>query len=161
MLEVNAHHLQGSARRRQNLESTDGIKVVKTFDSSVFSGASIETDTYNLDSLSALPDVAKVWPNQVIHLDPIEPQAVPIEDAPNYTTHNATGVSKLHAEGIFGQGVKVGIVDTGVWYYHPAVSFCRATPFNLKFVNKWSSLAAGLVLASRLQVATTLLATDV
>ncbi|KAK2022798.1 subtilase [Colletotrichum zoysiae] len=111
-----------SARlRRQNVASTDGIKVVKEFASDVFSGASIETDTFTIDTLQALPDVLNVWVNQQVKLDPIEPMAAAPEDAPTYTTHNATGVSKLHALGIFGEGVKVGVVDTGIWYKHPAL----------------------------------------
>jgi subtilisin family serine protease len=34
-------------------------------------------------------------------------------------THKTTGVDKLHAEGNFGQGVKIGILDTGIDYTHP------------------------------------------
>ena len=34
-----------------------------------------------------------------------------------------TGVDKLHEAGVLGKGAKVAIVDTGVWYMHPAVSF--------------------------------------
>lgn len=36
-----------------------------------------------------------------------------------------TGVDKLHEQGILGKGVKVGIVDTGTEYTHPAVGFTR------------------------------------
>ena len=144
--------MQGSTRRRQNLDTTDGIKVVKTFDSAVFSGASIETDTYNLDSLLSLPEIVRVWPNQVIQLEPLDPEAVAVEDAPNYTTHNATGVSKLHDEGIFGEGVKVGIVDTGVWYYHPAVSISQ-TQCLLGVTKQHDSLVVDSVPDSKLQVA--------
>ncbi|GKT51185.1 minor extracellular protease vpr [Colletotrichum spaethianum] len=111
-----------SARvRRQNVASTDGIKVVKEFASDVFSGASIETDTFTIDTLQELPDVLNVWVNEEVKLAPTEPRAAAPEDAPTYSTHNATGVAKLHAEGIFGKGVKVGIVDTGIWYNHPAL----------------------------------------
>ncbi|EXF86199.1 subtilase [Colletotrichum fioriniae PJ7] len=111
-----------SARvRRQNVASTDGITVVKEFASNVFSGASIETDTFTLDTLQELPDVVNVWVNEQIKLAPTEPKAAAPEDAPTYSTHNATGVAKLHAQGIFGKGVKVGVVDTGIWYKHPAL----------------------------------------
>jgi subtilisin family serine protease len=97
--------------------------VVKTFDSKVFHGASIETDSYTEDDLIQLPEVVRVWTNEEVHLLPtFDEKAVTLADAPNYTTHNATGVSKLHAQGIFGKGVKVGVVDTGIWYDHKAVS---------------------------------------
>lgn len=47
--------------------------------------------------------------------------------APLYDIHGATGVDKLHAAGVLGEGATVAIVDTGVWYPHPAVSrkLCR------------------------------------
>jgi subtilisin family serine protease len=32
-----------------------------------------------------------------------------------------TGVDKLHQEGHFGKGIKIGIIDTGVDYTHPAL----------------------------------------
>jgi subtilisin family serine protease len=43
-------------------------------------------------------------------------------DAPpedTLTTHKMCGVDKLHAEGLAGQGVKIGIIDTGFDYNHP------------------------------------------
>ncbi|KAL0572698.1 hypothetical protein V5O48_009272 [Marasmius crinis-equi] len=39
----------------------------------------------------------------------------------NESTHVLTGVDKLHAEGISGKGVKIGILDTGIDYTHPAL----------------------------------------
>jgi hypothetical protein len=30
-----------------------------------------------------------------------------------------TGVDKLHAEGHFGAGIKIGVIDTGIDYTHP------------------------------------------
>lgn len=97
--------------------------MIKTFDSNVFRGASIETETLTEDDLARRPEVLRVWPNEVIELLPTyNERAADISEAPEYTTHNATGVSKLHAQGIYGAGVKVGVVDTGIYYTHEAVS---------------------------------------
>ncbi|KAI6428914.1 hypothetical protein MCOR21_005284 [Pyricularia oryzae] len=115
---------RSAKQRRQTAEiaSTDGIKVVKAFDSDIFTGASIETATYNVDDLERLPGVVRVWLNEEVKLAPLQDQrAAAVGDALEYTTHNVTGVSKLHDQGLFGKGVKVGVVDTGIWYDHPAL----------------------------------------
>lgn len=53
---------------------------------------------------------------------PLDPKAF-LDDvaATEFSIHGATGVDKLHAAGILGQGVKVGVVDSGIWYDHPAL----------------------------------------
>lgn len=76
-----------------------------------------------MDSLNELPDVVKVWLNEEIPLAPIDIHSYSDDaSAYNYTTHITTGVSKLHEQGIFGEGVRVGVVDTGIYYLHDAVS---------------------------------------
>ncbi|KAI1659841.1 subtilisin-like protein [Daldinia decipiens] len=112
----------GQANRRDGLASAEGIKIVKSFNSPVFSGASIETDSYSINKLEGMPGVLRVWPNERVYLNPAEPKV--LDGVPanlNYTTHNVTGVSKLHEAGIYGKGVKVGIVDSGTWYNHTAL----------------------------------------
>jgi hypothetical protein len=38
-----------------------------------------------------------------------------------FSTHIMTGVDKLHNEGYYGKGIKIGIIDSGVDYNHPAL----------------------------------------
>ncbi|CAE6403377.1 unnamed protein product [Rhizoctonia solani] len=38
-----------------------------------------------------------------------------------FSTHVMTGVDKLHNEGYYGKGIKIGIIDSGVDYNHPAL----------------------------------------
>ncbi|KAJ0311318.1 hypothetical protein COL516b_002027 [Colletotrichum fioriniae] len=109
--------------KRDELSSSTGIRVLKTYDSPVFSGASLETNNHTLESLLVLPDVVAVWPNpQATLIAPVKRQvAVDPSAAASHAVHWATGVDKLHEQGVRGQGVKVGIVDTGVWYRHTAL----------------------------------------
>ena len=111
-------------RARDSLASKSGINVRKTYNSPLFSGASIETDTFDLDALNALPEVANVWANHIYKLAPLAAQAA---NADSYkqlddVVHNTTGVAKLHEAGILGAGALLDVVDTGAWYEHPAVS---------------------------------------
>ncbi|KAM0277638.1 hypothetical protein ACHAQH_005666 [Verticillium albo-atrum] len=115
---------RSSLRRRQaSLESTDDITVVKTFESDIFSGVSVETESYNLDSLLRLPEVKNVWLNEKVDLPSFEIHEGFSDDAKaiEYTPHIATGVAKLHEQGILGKGVKIGVVDTGIAYNHNAL----------------------------------------
>ncbi|KAH7349710.1 serine endopeptidase [Plectosphaerella cucumerina] len=113
---------QHAVRRRQaEVADTPGIAVVRTFDSAIFSGVSIETESYNADTLAALPEVLNVWPNSRVQLLPVV--TAEVEEGTtyqNFLTHNSTGVNRLHDLGIFGKGVKVGVVDTGIAYNHSA-----------------------------------------
>ena len=136
-----ADQIQGIAGARISSSDESDIIVVKNFESQVFSGASIQTNTHNTDSLQRLEGVLRVWPNNLISLAPLEPASFSdAAAASKYTTHNATGVSKLHERGIYGQGVKVGVVDTGSWYDHPAVSFSLGISFTKL---NWKQLGGG------------------
>ena len=113
-----------SLKTRDSLAGKGDIRVRKTFSSDIFSGASIETETFDLDGLNALPEVANVWRNSIYKLEPLQAQVASFKPLDDFV-HNTTGVSKLHAAGVLGEGAVVGVVDTGAWYEHPAVS-CSA-----------------------------------
>lgn len=104
--------------------ASQGIRILKTFNSDVFRGFSIESKVDNIDTLQGNDEVIKAWDSHLIQLDPITPILAKREDinAFNYSQHQWTGVQALHKAGIRGKGAKVAIVDTGVDYLHPAVS---------------------------------------
>ncbi|KAG7127676.1 Minor extracellular protease vpr like protein [Verticillium longisporum] len=100
----------------------NGIKVLKTFDSDVFAGLSIETEHDNVDSLQEVTEVARAWPVNrfklaAVNLSTFSHDAM----AGNWSVHQATGVDKLHEAGLFGKGVKIGVIDSGIDYNHTAL----------------------------------------
>ncbi|KAL8369731.1 hypothetical protein RB595_000185 [Gaeumannomyces hyphopodioides] len=108
----------------RDLAADASVKLVKTYESPLFTGAVVEVDSEGgAASFAAGKQVINMWPNHVLALDqPLDKQSF-LDDvsAVDYSVHKATGVDRLHAAGILGQGVKVAVVDTGVWYKHPAL----------------------------------------
>ncbi|KAF5509911.1 Methyltransferase fsa4 [Colletotrichum fructicola] len=109
------------------------IYVVKTFQNDIFSGAYVKTETHDIASIQALPDIVKVWHNHVVKLDPVKVARSFSDDAAsaNYSTHHTTGVNRLHENGVFGEGAKVGVVDSGIQYSHPALGGGFGTGFKV------------------------------
>ncbi|KAI9150720.1 Minor extracellular protease vpr [Paramyrothecium foliicola] len=99
-----------------------GIAVVKSFNSQVFCGAAIQTNDYSAEDLLQFSPISRVWENQNVYL-PTTPELrlSNIDDAPFISPHAATGVDRLHDQGIKGKGAKVGIIDTGIAYTHEAL----------------------------------------
>ncbi|TLD16215.1 uncharacterized protein PgNI_00059 [Pyricularia grisea] len=103
-----------------------GGNVVKTFDSDVFVGLSVETD--DADSLDSIVRdgrglAARAWPVGRVEVAPVQPSLAFSDDAAatNWSVHYSTGVDGLHEKGVFGKGVRIAIIDSGVEYTHPAL----------------------------------------
>ncbi|KAF2871705.1 peptidase S8/S53 domain-containing protein [Massariosphaeria phaeospora] len=127
----NLKRSQFSAQLRISIEST------------IFKGASYQFDSDQLgeDALQALASmrsVKNVWPVSMIRrtTDDViwsgsDPGAIPegirkqvTGENGRFPPHIQTQVNRLHAEGLTGKGVKIGVVDTGVDYRHPALGGC-------------------------------------
>ncbi|KAF4821126.1 Minor extracellular protease vpr [Colletotrichum siamense] len=124
---------KGQASLQGAIASLPDVEVVKTFQNDIFSGAYVKTETHDVASLQALPDVIKVWHNHIVKLDPVEVARSFSNDAAsaNYSTHHTTGVNRLHENGVFGEGAKVGVVDSGIQYSHPALGGGIGTGFKV------------------------------
>ncbi|CAE6439730.1 unnamed protein product [Rhizoctonia solani] len=82
----------------------------------------------DLTKLAESGNVQSIFPVYSHSLpDPIEPQILsgpyqpPSQPRDTQPSHVMTGVDKLHAESIIGKGIKIGIIDSGIDYTHPAL----------------------------------------
>jgi subtilisin family serine protease len=108
----------------------------------LFKGTSFKLDDSVDDStalayIAELPMVKKMWPVTWSQTIPVAPDANAASEALSappllrrqstsgtYPPHVMTQVDKLHAKGITGKGIHVGIVDSGIDYKHPALGGC-------------------------------------
>ncbi|TEB21711.1 pyrolysin [Coprinellus micaceus] len=102
------------------------IEVNKEFDAAgIFVGASITVaDVTTIQNIQGIKSI-----RPVILVDSPKPafqKAVTSRDDPAIpayarSTHVMTGVDKVHAEGLSGNGIRIGVIDTGIDYRHPAL----------------------------------------
>ncbi|KAJ8128674.1 hypothetical protein O1611_g4961 [Lasiodiplodia mahajangana] len=123
-----------------NIDSKATMRM--SFDSSLFKGASIQFhDTGSAEeeaaALTNLASVKRVWPNRIYELpkdnviwtgkskDAVTADnLVKRQDSDTFTPHLMTQVDKLRAKGVIGKGIKIGVIDTGIDYTHPALGGC-------------------------------------
>ncbi|KAK8078910.1 peptidase S8/S53 domain-containing protein [Apiospora phragmitis] len=131
---VELKSLDRCARIRAKVDSTRGLRVAKSFDHRLFPALSVECEGgCNADSLArAINDgdgedddapVATVYKSTTMRLRlPAEGESYADDaKAASYSFHGLTGVVQLHRDGVIGEGATVAIVDSGVYWQHPAL----------------------------------------
>ncbi|KAI1384410.1 subtilisin-like protein [Hypoxylon trugodes] len=124
------NHIGAKAKTRMNL------------DYKLFKGVSIQFDDIHTAEeeaakLNSLSSVKQVWPNRMYSLPKDEVVWTGRNGGEAYmknvkrqlgndtfNPHLMTQVDKLRAKGITGKGIKIGIIDSGVDYTHPALGGC-------------------------------------
>ncbi|KAI8257843.1 Minor extracellular protease vpr [Colletotrichum sp. SAR 10_77] len=130
-------------------------------DKSVFYGASVSLDDdADAEKLRTLPGVENVVPvQQVAHPYRLPENGSPIGSAnigsaastngeSNFrprsvlprasdvdwnSPHVMTGVDRVHAKGILGEGVRISVIDTGIDWKHPALGGCFGKGCKVEF----------------------------
>jgi subtilisin family serine protease len=88
------------------LAAVSGGRVVHTYDK-VFKGASLVLSGSKVDAVAAMPGVTGVYYDQVLQID--------TEMSPRFI-----GAGTFWREGVTGEGVVIGVLDTGIWPEHPS-----------------------------------------
>ena len=95
-----------------DLESATGGQLIHRY-KEVFNGASLVVPTDAVDQLAAMPGVSKVYLDTVLQID--------TDSSPEFIGAPAVWEA-LGGQGSAGEGVVVGVLDTGIWPEHPSFS---------------------------------------
>jgi len=111
---IKLEHSAFKVQAEKNLNAVLHREYTKTFN-----GYSVRIPANEVDKLANLPNVKAVYPNFEYNTIPVDNGYVfkPLmdESAPHI------GANKLWDIGVTGQGIKVGVIDTGVDYNHPSL----------------------------------------
>lgn len=140
---VEFEHEEEDANDFYRVLSTDGIEVEHRIDLryNLFKGVSFNLQDHSalnetVETIAGHQKVKNIWPVRRLHFPRLTPTSVGNnsttlaalakrqQGSDTFSPHVMTQVDKLHAEGITGGGVRIGIVDTGVDYLHPALGGC-------------------------------------
>ncbi|MDD5369399.1 MAG: S8 family serine peptidase, partial [Anaerolineaceae bacterium] len=103
---------QKQATIKQQIAQIQGAQVVQDYQV-ILNAVSVVLPVSEVEQLSSLPDVAAVYPDQLVHPD--------TDNSPGFIGA-PTVWTALGGQESSGEGVIVGVIDTGIWPEHPSFS---------------------------------------
>src|SRR5699024_2847196 len=99
-------------------EQSQAKMIIKQEYRDAFNGVSMTLPGTLIETLLQSGLIERVWKNETVTLDLPESNSKEIEPK-MIDSIPQIGVDRLHDEEITGEGIKVGVVDTGIDYNHP------------------------------------------
>ncbi|KAG0305158.1 hypothetical protein BGZ98_004542, partial [Dissophora globulifera] len=126
IIEYESNVTHTDAHNRLKAHEID-YKVRNEYD--IFNGAAITVKSnHDGQSLASIPGVKNVWPIAVYSLPKSEKSKTKATDPEVISGHQLTGVDVLHKSyKLTGKGIKIGVIDSGIDYKHPAFAAKGAT----------------------------------
>lgn len=106
-----------AAKRNTSIAEIDKLITAKW--DRVFNGLSINLTDNERPLLDGMPNVKQVYPNNTVHADLMD--SLPLVGADDVWQQSDSSGRK-----ILGEGVKVGIIDSGIDYTHPDLGSCQS-----------------------------------
>ncbi|KAH8901289.1 subtilisin-like serine protease [Thozetella sp. PMI_491] len=124
IVEVNSGEIDDITNRLK----AQGAEVLRTFKSDVFSGLSIFWKNHTRQDVQELAGAVNTWNTKNYTVEaPVPSMIFKRDDYANYSFLPFVNADKVHLAGFTGSGVKIGVVDTGVDFNHPALGGCFGT----------------------------------
>jgi subtilisin family serine protease len=105
---------------RPDDEKMDDAKITKEFHAA-FNGVAMTLPARAVQELLSTGVVKRVWKDNEVKLDLPQEAKEMNSGTPSHVDDSLSqiGADKLHQENITGEGIKVGVIDTGIDYNHP------------------------------------------
>jgi len=105
---------------RPDDEKMDDAKITKEFHAA-FNGVAMTLPARAVQELLSTGVVKRVWKDNEVKLDLPQEAKEMNTGTPSHVDDSLSqiGADKLHQENITGEGIKVGVIDTGIDYNHP------------------------------------------
>jgi subtilisin family serine protease len=110
---------QKQAPKQDTKQVSSQFEIKQTYQN-VFNGMAMTIPTNQISTLLETGVVKRIWKDNVVELpkgESISQDTTTGKAMPPALPH--LGVDKLHNEDVKGQGIKVGVLDTGIDYNHP------------------------------------------